>query len=380
MINARGKKMIGWDEIHEGGLSPMATVMQWRSWAMDVAVNAAKEGNNVIMCPTSHCYFDYSYEMVDTKHVYGFEPVPESLNASQAKRILGTQANLWSERIPSPQRRDYMAMPRMLALAEVAWSPKELRNWDSFSQRLEQQYPRLDRMDIHYRIPNLEGLQVGNVFLDTVNVEITKPLKNIKVYYTLDGTEPTTESRLYTKPIMISETMTVKARGFLPNGHATQTQTGTYEKQQLRKPVNISETKPGLKCEYRLGGIRSVDLISTLSIETESVEKQFRIPSYANASAFALAYSGHIQVPADGIYTFYTHSDDGSKLFIGDELVVQNDGPHAPRELSGQIALQKGMHLIKVLFFESGGGETLKVNYSSPEIKKKEVPQEVLSH
>ena len=380
IINDCDKKMIGWDEIHQGGLSPTATVMQWRSWAMDVAVHAAKGGNDVIMCPTSHCYFDYTYETTGTKHVYHFEPVPEGLNDAQTKHILGTQANLWSEWIPNAKRRDYMAMPRMLALAEVAWSPKDQRNWDSFRKRLEQQYPRLDRMGVHYRVPDLEGLESGSVFLDSVTVDIRKPRKDMKVYYTLDGSEPDTGSLLYTKPITVRETTTIKAKAYLPGGRSTATRIGTYDKQQLAEPIDVSDTKPGMTCEYYLGGVRSVEKISTLPLKKTSTEKQIEIPSYADAPAFGLVYKGYIRVPVDGVYTFYTHSDDGSQLLIGDRLVVQNDGPHAPREMSGQVALKAGVHPIKVLFFEAGGGETLSVSYKVPGQAKKPISEDQLSH
>ncbi|MEO7046358.1 MAG: beta-N-acetylhexosaminidase, partial [Ferruginibacter sp.] len=145
-IVSKGRKMIGWDEILEGGLAPEATVMSWRGEAG--GIQAAKMGHDVVMTPGSPLYFDHYQAgpegeplaiggMNTLKKVYDYEPIPKELDAAQAKFVLGAQANLWAEFITKPEQVKYMVLPRMLALAEVVWSPKETRDWQSFNERLQ---------------------------------------------------------------------------------------------------------------------------------------------------------------------------------------------------------------------------------------------------
>ena len=156
-INSKGKQIIGWDEILEGGLAPNATVMSWRG--IEGGIEAAKAGHDVVMTPTSHCYFDYYQSdhpdeplaiggFLPLKKVYDYEPIPEELSAEEAKHILGTQANLWTEYIPTVDKLEYMAFPRLSALAEVAWSNEAIRDFDDFVSRLLPHIKRLEVMGI----------------------------------------------------------------------------------------------------------------------------------------------------------------------------------------------------------------------------------------
>jgi hexosaminidase len=162
-LNARDKRLVGWDEILEGGLAPNATVMSWRGTKGGIA--AAQQGHDVIMCPTSHCYFDYRQAdkegepgapwapVLDLATVYAFEPTPDELAGKQAAHVLGAQGNLWTERMLTPDDVEYMAFPRACALAEVAWSPASARDWEAFQERLATHLKRLDRFDVNYRKP-----------------------------------------------------------------------------------------------------------------------------------------------------------------------------------------------------------------------------------
>lgn len=161
-LNSKGKKIIGWDEILEGGLPPRAMVMSWRG--TDGGIKAAQQGHDVIMSPTSNCYFDYPQapegepEQINAPaipmcKVYAFEPVPDALDTKQAKHILGTQANLWTEHVETTEHAEYLVYPRAAALAEVAWTQKDLKNWSDFQSRMMQIYPRLGMMGINYRAP-----------------------------------------------------------------------------------------------------------------------------------------------------------------------------------------------------------------------------------
>ena len=154
------KKLIGWDEILEGGLAPEATVMSWRG--IDGAIHSAKMGHDVVMAPNNECYFDH-YQAdpaneplaiggyTDLTDVYNYEPVPTELNDNEAKHILGAQANLWTEYITTPEYLEYMALPRMSALSEVIWSQKENKDFEDFKKRLKVHVLRLKAKDYNYR-------------------------------------------------------------------------------------------------------------------------------------------------------------------------------------------------------------------------------------
>ena len=150
------RNLVGWDEILEGGLSPHATVQSWRG--MEGGIAAAREDHDVVMSPTSHCYLDYAYDRISTEKSYAFEPVPPELSEEQAKHILGLEGNLWAEHMPTEERVDYQAFPRLCALAEAAWSPKDQRSYEDFRRRLRLHGERLDRFGVqYYRDPDVWG-------------------------------------------------------------------------------------------------------------------------------------------------------------------------------------------------------------------------------
>jgi hexosaminidase len=165
-LTSKGRRMIGWDEILEGGLTPGAVVMSWRG--SQGGIDAAKAGHDVIMSPTTHCYFDYAQAkgpnepeciggFIPLATVYSFEPQPPELSEAQRRHILGAQGNIWGEYIRDGKDVEYFAFPRALALAEVIWSPVAGRNFDSFAWRLNAQYPLLDRLKVNYRKPDAES-------------------------------------------------------------------------------------------------------------------------------------------------------------------------------------------------------------------------------
>ncbi|MCC8062122.1 MAG: glycoside hydrolase family 20 protein [Rikenellaceae bacterium] len=220
-INSKGKAIIGWDEILEGGLAPNATVMSWRGETG--GIKAAKMGHDVIMTPDSYLYFDFYQNdpqvepraaggLTTTKHVYSYEPIPEALTPMEAKHILGAQANVWCEHIRDGKHVEYMVLPRMAALAEVVWSPKEARDYPDFAKRLETQYDRYRAMGANYH-PGADQVEfavaydsVERVFLMTLATE----LPGGEMHYTTDGTEPTMHSALYKEPIRIDSATTVR--------------------------------------------------------------------------------------------------------------------------------------------------------------------------
>ncbi len=159
ILNSLNKKIIGWDEIIQGGLNPNATIMSWRG--IEGGITAAKAGNYAIMTPTSHCYFDYYQRkssdeplaiggFTPLQKVYEFEPIPKELDLNQSSKILGAQGNLWTEFIKTPEQVEYMTVPRMTALSEVVWSKRKVRNFKEFKLRLNLYKYFLDLENINY--------------------------------------------------------------------------------------------------------------------------------------------------------------------------------------------------------------------------------------
>lgn len=217
---SKNRKMIGWDEILEGGLAPEATVMSWQGEAG--GIEAAKMGHDVIMTPGSPCYFDHYQGDPETeplaiggfntlKKVYKYEPIPAELNAEQAKRVLGSQANLWTEYIPTVEQAEYMILPRMPALAEVLWSSKEQRNWENFNQRLQPHLEGFEQKGLHYSKGNykvdIKPIVANNILSIALETENTDGI----IYYTIDGSLPSIGSIKYEKPFQVTASMTIKA-------------------------------------------------------------------------------------------------------------------------------------------------------------------------
>ena len=227
-IVSKGRKLIGWDEILEGGLPPEATVMSWRGTEGGIA--AARQGHDAIMTPGAYCYFDYYQAdpqsepkaiggFTTLKKVYGYEPRPGKLTDEEAKHILGAQGNVWTEFIPSFSQVEYMAVPRMIALSEVLWSPKSLRNWSDFRSRMEFQYKRLDYMIVNYSKGSFK-VEVSTLPDPKTNKEkiyLSSEQGNLPIHYTLDGTEPSLQSSRYESPIEVVKNTDLKAAMF-PDG------------------------------------------------------------------------------------------------------------------------------------------------------------------
>jgi hexosaminidase len=163
-VTSKGRRMVGWDEILDGGLAPSAVVMSWRG--TDGGLAAARAGHDVVMTPGSHTYFDH-YQSLDTQHeplaiggylpvdsTYAYDPVPAGLEPQFVKHILGTQGQLWTEYIEGPKSAEYMAFPRVAALAEVLWTPKALKDFSDFSARLTPHLARLQALDVRFRRPD----------------------------------------------------------------------------------------------------------------------------------------------------------------------------------------------------------------------------------
>jgi len=222
-LNSKGRQIIGWDEILEGGLAPNATVMSWRG--IHGAVEAAKQHHNVILTPGSHCYFDH-YQSTNSSEplaiggflpldkVYSFNPIPEELTEEESEYVLGAQGNIWTEYIPTEAQVEYMAFPRILAMSEVVWSNPENKNYDDFVSRVENFNRRLDILDINYanHLYEVEGNLISEN--DKILYRLESLIKGKTKRYTLDESEPNINSETYSTPIVITKSVTLKAAVF----------------------------------------------------------------------------------------------------------------------------------------------------------------------
>ncbi len=209
IINAKGKKMIGWDEILEGGLAPNAAVMSWRG--MKGGIEAAKQGHEVVMSPTDFTYIDYMqsdvvmeppvYATLRLKKTYQFEPVPEGVNPSLIK---GGQANLWTEQVYNMRQAQYMTWPRGFAIAEVLWSPKEKRDWNNFVQRTEKQFQRLDAAEVKYAPSMYDPIvEVSKKDTATIIVKLSTEVEGLIIHYSFDNSYPDNFYPAYSSPLTV---------------------------------------------------------------------------------------------------------------------------------------------------------------------------------
>jgi hexosaminidase len=255
ILTRLNRRMIGWDEIIEGGLAPEASVMSWRG--MKGGIAAARSGHDVVMTPTSHCYFDYYQAdqrweplaigaLLPITKVYAYEPTPDSLTPAEARHILGTQANLWAEFLPDRATLEYMTVPRIAAIAEVAWSARDRRSWPDFLLRLKRQRERYRALSINVA-PSMFSVAIRDSIDAAAHqgiVTLQTESGSEEIRYTLDGKRPTPKSSKYTAPIALSASATVTA--------------GAFEGKRLLAPVTAlrvwvpRHTIVGLTCESPL--------------------------------------------------------------------------------------------------------------------------------
>ena len=365
-FNANGKEMIGWDEIIEGGLSETSTVMWWRSWSKDASKKATAHGNKVIYTPNAPFYLDYQQDKKSVINIYKYNPELEGMTDAQKELIMGVQGNIWCEWIPSRERMLYMAAPRMLAIAELGWSQNE-KDWEYFRERLANQFERLNVMNINYRIPDLEGFKNENVFIGEGAVGISCLDPSATIRYTTDGSIPTESSPIYSDTIRVNETTAFTFRTFRANGKKGDIVKTRFTKGNYAPAVKVAPSTPGLKAvwhEYR--GNNCNDITTGKKNGTYNIE-DVMIPAQVKGN-IGLVITGYLNAPKDDVYSFTLLSDDGSILKIDNEVVVDNDGPHAPRELISEKALKAGYHPIEINYFDHNGG-TLKLQVAGSDGK-----------
>lgn len=217
-------------------------------------------------------------------------------------------------------------------------------------------------------------------FLDSMVIRLGAPMPGAIVQYTLDGSNPTETSTRYTQPLVLKETATVKARALLASADDTHVTSMTFTKLIPHPAVSPTNVVPGLKCEYYEGEWRRLPNFDSLTPAKSETVTTFAIPDFARPENFALILTGYVLVPKEGLYDFYLDSDDGSALFVGDSLLVDNDGIHGSQVIDEGIALKAGLHPIRVLMFQNKGGEYLEVSMRGPGLEKQPIPARMLFH
>jgi len=247
-INSKNRILLGWDEILEGGLPAEATVMSWRG--IQGGIVAANQGHDVVMSPNSYWYFDYYQGPMNQEplaiggylplnKVYSFNPVPDELNATAAKHILGGQANLWTEFVPNIKHAEYMVFPRIAAMAETLWSPKEVHSWLDFSRRIQLFMKRYDLMGINYSKSayKVSATSEPDPQKKQLVVSLKSELAGVEIHYTVDGSEPILSSPIYTEPILLDKSSTVKAVAFIDGNSAEKAMSQSFN-------INKATVKP----------------------------------------------------------------------------------------------------------------------------------------
>ncbi len=326
---SKKRKMIGWDEILEGGLAPEATVMSWRGEAG--GIEAARMKHDVIMTPGNPVYFDHYQAGPEgeplaiggfntLKRVYDYGVIPSELNKEDEKYILGAQANVWTEFITTPEHLEYMVLPRMLALAEVVWSPQENKDWVSFSNRLKYHFRGFEQKGLRFSPGNFtvnitpvsqEGKVLVNLSTEALNGEI---------HYTTDGSTPTAQSAKYINPVSIDSSASLKAvtvvggkvMGFKPAEQSFVIHKAVGRDVAYANPVNRNyiangpnSLTDGVRGTYTVGkywhGFYAKDLIATIDLGGEKSVKNISIGCLQNYSDWIfLPQSVKYEVSSDG--------------------------------------------------------------------------------
>ena len=233
-LNSKGKKLIGWDEIIEGGIAPSATIQSWRG--NNGAILAARNKHDAIMSPTSHCYFDYNLDAINLEKVYSFEPIPKELNINDSKYIIGGECNMWTEHAPQ-EKIDSKVFPRILAMSEVLWSSKE-KDYQNFYQRVQNHYPKLDKLNVNYgyeKTPIKYNIKLRN---NEFIISIEKGKNNMELEYKINN-----QSWIkYTSPFNLKESAIIITQ-----------ETNTKRKNPASKEIELNYHKGlGKKVSYQI--------------------------------------------------------------------------------------------------------------------------------
>ncbi|MDN5213647.1 family 20 glycosylhydrolase [Fulvivirgaceae bacterium BMA12] len=361
ILQKRNKKLIGWDEILEGGLAPTAAVMSWRG--EKGGIEAAEQGHDVVMTPGNWVYLDHYQGSSKVEPVaiggyttleesYGYEPIPNELEPEKAKHILGTQGNVWTEYMYTPEIAEYRIYPRIIALAEVGWTDKNRKDFTGFLARMNNQFVRLDHHNINYHVPLPEGPSNNVAFLDSIALTFTTT-RPVDMIYTTDGSEPGEGSSAYTGPLSFSDHATLKIRSVLATGKMSEVRTINIRKEIPHPGLTVDNAKPGLKLSRKEGAFYSVASLGVTDSWEEKTLSDLKevLGMFDYKEPGAAIFSGYLEITDEAVYEFSTDLD---QFFIGGRKLIDNDGEvkrYSRNDAS--IALGKGLHPIRIVFLNN---------------------------
>lgn len=376
-LNANGRQILGWDEMLEGGLAPNAAVMSWRGESG--GISAAKQKHFVIMNPEQVLYLDYNQgyspqepltigRLTTVEKIYNYNPTPvDSLTVDEQKYIMGAQSNLWSEYLTSPAKLNYMLYPRLFALAEITWTEPQNKNYNHFMlNQIPHHLEKLESQKRLYKVPTPFGSEETALIASKYTLDLKPTIKNGKIFYTIDGYNPDETAELYSKPVIVNipkgEFRIIKVVQISESGRRSSINKIIVRNPDSKPALAVEPKKNGLKYEYFTGNFQQVqDLEFSKPVNSGILEGKISSEKWKTKIEryIGLKFDGYIFIPETGNYTFSTLSDDGSKLFIDNELVVNNDGIHWLNEAYGAVKLEKGFHKFNISYFDQVGGTVL---------------------
>ncbi len=373
-IQGKGREFVGWDEILEGGLPKGAIVMSWRGTQGGIA--AAKMGHRFIMTPAPEGFYLDHYQgakeveentiggYAPWRKLYSYEPVTEEFTPEMEELMMGIQGNMWTEYRLGEESVEYMIYPRMMAIAEAGWSPKGSRDAENFARKLINTYVRLDGHGVNYHVPMAEGVLSRNVVFsgDSTVLEFNSGVDNFDMVYTLDGSEPTANSTLYTQPIVVKgDGAELKIATKLPSGKLSVVRTIPVERmanlpaiplgsddsaKDLMRRLNAGVDQT-IKVRRAEGLFASPEDYVKAEFGTDTLINDFRAIKYDFEKPSLSIYEGFVELPESGVYTF---ASDMSQLWIDGELVIDNtEMLSRHRSHRAELPLERGRHSYRLV-------------------------------
>jgi hexosaminidase len=387
MVERYGRRMAVWDEALTPASSPYrlpssALVFAWQDKERGRA--AASLGFDVVMAPHDHVYFNIHQSHVPGEpghegylpwpKVRGFDPIPEGVDPELARHVLGGEGALWTEHVETPEQVDTMVAPRLAALADALWSGAGAAT--TFVARWNAQLPALDASRLRYFVDPPEGMRARHVFLDMAPAAWAPPplFPSATVRFTTDGSDPSPTSPAFdaAAPLSIRESTTLSAALFLASGRTSPVVRSHLVKEQPRAARAVRSPRRGVSWSYfegdfhRLPDFSRVTPIArgnAVTIGLDELERSLKAQGRTmRAERFAALFDGLVRVPADAVYRFVARADDGVRVEVDGQPVLEDDGEHEPRESDGEIALAAGHHDLRVLYFQGTEGKELEVH------------------
>lgn len=354
-INSKGRSIIGWDEILEGGVAPNATVMSWQG--EQGGITAAQQKHDVIMSPqTNGMYLDHYYSRNSQEPVsfpryasladtYNYDPVSKALSPEEQKYVIGVQGNLWTEYVPTFSKLQFQIFPRLFALSEVAWSKTENKDYKQFTEtRLAKHFGRLEALNYNFRVPPpfevIDTMLIGSKF--TFSSQSVIP--GAKIYYTLNGRNPSDTDWEYLSPVTLTvpenEKREFRAIVISPNGRRSlASRTLIYNRAPLAA-IDTQGREQGVNFKlFRGSFVVPQQLDQAVADSTGAAQDLDNEQLRRSNPNFGLIYEAYVSIPSDGIYNFSLSSFTDAAMWIDDQRLIQNEE---------SVPLKKGYHRIRI--------------------------------